>query len=55
MKEYIVVLINKETKEKYVHVFEGTFDEVYKTAKSYVRKIKTYTKNNTYIKSISEA
>lgn len=54
MKKYIVVLVNEETKEKYVRVIEGTFDEVYKDTKSYVRKIKAYTKNNVYIKSISE-
>jgi hypothetical protein len=54
MKKYIVVLVNKETKEKYVYVFENTFDEVYKSAKSYARKIKTSIKNNVYVKSISE-
>ena len=55
MKKYIAVLVNEETKEKHVYAFEGTFDEVYKRAKSYARKIKTSTKNNVYIKSISEA
>lgn len=54
MKKYIVVLVNEETKEKHVYVFEDTFDEVYKTAKSYARKIKASTKNNVYIKSINE-
>lgn len=54
MKKYIVVLANEETKEKHVYAFEGTFDEVYKTAKSHARKIKVSTKNNIYIKSISE-
>ena len=55
MKKYIVVLVNEETKEKHIYAFEDTFDEVYKRAKSYARKIKTSTKNNVYIKSISEA
>lgn len=54
MKKYIVVLVNEETREKYVNVYEDTFDEVYKTVKSRVRKIKTSTKNKIYIKSISE-
>lgn len=54
MKKYIVVLVNEESKEKHVHVFEDTFDEVYKKAKLYVRNIKKSTKNNVYIKSISE-
>lgn len=54
MKKYIVVLVNEETKEKHVYAFEETFDEVYKTAKQYARKIKASTKNNVYIKSISE-
>ena len=54
MKKYIVVLVNEETKEKYVHAFEDIFDEVYKRAKLYVRNIKKSTKNNVYIKSISE-
>ena len=54
MKKYIVVLVNEETKEKHVYAFENTFDEVYKTAKLYARKIKTSTKNNVYIKYISE-
>nr|DAQ31374.1 MAG TPA: hypothetical protein [Microviridae sp.] len=55
MKKYIVVLVNEETKEKYAYVFEGTFDRVYKNAKSCVRKIKAPTKNNIYIKSINKA
>lgn len=55
MKKYIVVLVNEETKEKHIYVFEGTFDEVYKKTKSCVRKIKDSTKNNIYIKSIGEA
>ena len=55
MKKYIVVLVNEKTKEKYVYAIEGTFDEIYKTTKSYVRKIKARTKNNVYIRSISEA
>ena len=55
MKKYIVVLANEETKEKHVYALEGTFDEVYKSAKSYARKIKASTKNNVYIKSIGEA
>lgn len=54
MKKYIVVLVNEETKERSIHAFEDTFDEVYKAAKKYVRKLKTSTKNNIYIKSISE-
>lgn len=54
MKKYIVVLVNEETKEKHVYTFENTFDEVYKSAKSYAHKIKASTKNNIYIKSISE-
>ena len=54
MKKYIVVLVNEETKEKHVHAFEDTFDEVYKRAKLYARNIKKSTKNNVYIKSISE-
>lgn len=54
MKKYIVVLANEKTKEKYVYVFENPFDEVYKSAKSYARKIKAFTKNKVYIKSISE-
>lgn len=54
MKKYIVVLVNEKTKEKHVYVIEGTFDEVYKRAKLYARKIKVSTKNNVYIKSISE-
>lgn len=55
MKKYIVVLVNEKTKEKHVYAIEGTFDEIYKVTKSYVRKIKAHTKNNVYIKSISEA
>lgn len=55
MKKYIVVLVNEKTKEKHVYAIEGTFDEIYKATKSYVRKIKARTKNNIYIKSISEA
>ena len=55
MKKYIVVLVNEETKEKHVYAFENTFDQVYKNAKSYARKIKASAKNNVYIKSISEA
>lgn len=54
MKKYIVVLVNEETKEKHVHAFEATFDDAYKSAKEYARKIKKSTKNNVYIKSISE-
>lgn len=54
MKKYIVVLVNEETKEKHVYAFEDTFDKVYKNAKLYARKIKNSTKNNVYIKSISE-
>lgn len=55
MKKYIAVLVNEETKEKYVYVFGGTFDEACKSAKLYARKIKASTKNKVYIKSISEA
>lgn len=55
MKKYIVVLVNEETKEKHVYVFEGTFNKVYKKAELCVRKIKDSTKNNIYIKSIGEA
>lgn len=40
MKKYIVALVNEETKEQYVHAFEDTFDEVYKSAKECARKIK---------------
>lgn len=54
MKKYIVVLVNEKTREKYVYVFEGLFDEVFKISKSYVRKINAFTKNKIYIKSISE-
>ena len=54
MKKYVVVLVNEETREKHVYVFEDKFDNVYKSAKSYARKIKDSTKNNVYIKSISE-
>lgn len=52
---YIVILVNEETKEKHVYVFKGTFDEIYKKAKSCVQKIKASTKSNIYIKSINEA
>lgn len=54
MKRYIVVLVNEDTEEKNAYVFKETFDEVYKRAKFMVRKIKTASKNNIYIKSISE-
>lgn len=54
MKKYILVLVNEETKEKLVYVFEGAFDEVYKELNRMLAKIKTSTKNNVYIKSISE-
>jgi hypothetical protein len=49
MKKYIVVLVNEETKEKHVYAIEDTFDEVYKRAKSYARKIKASRSSSVYI------
>lgn len=54
MKNYLILLKNSNTKEEYSMVLTGSFDLVFKLAKSAIREFGPDVRKFLYIKSISE-
>lgn len=54
MKHYLILLKNSKTGEKFTVVSSGSFDLVYRTAKSAIRGFDPAVRKYVYIQSISE-
>lgn len=54
MKNYLILLKNSKTKAEHSMVLTGSFDLVFKMAKSVIREFSPEVRKFVYIKSISE-
>lgn len=54
MKNYLILFKNSKTGEKFTKVSTGSFDSVYKAAKSAIRGFDPAVRKDIYIQSISE-